>query len=399
MLARAGGSAVFRLLRLLLSWYTASVALTLVNKTIMNIFPYGSVLAAAQVGSGAVIDYVVLRRRGQTVCWGQVGPILWRVLPVSVAMLTSKLLTYFSYGLVPASMTQTVKASSPVFTVLLSWCWLGTVPRVETCLALVPIIIGVGLAATSELHFDFVGLLAALMANLPMVFHSLYAKQCLSGHKKIDTITFHLVTTTTAFVLLVPFNLYALVHLMARSAHVAAVSTPATIITAAPSLPSPSWSFALSSNPTFLVIQLMCMSCLSTYLAGVSALTFLNSVSPLTHQVSNTGKRAVIIGFSILHFRTPVSTSNIVGMCLAVAGFFCFGFMQRSTRKRKISDDSSARPSLSYDSQALGWGDEGGEGVDLSDTSVHSGPAEPDGVSYALGQRGEPGGQVKISIE
>ena len=46
----------------------------------------------------------------------------------------------------------------------------------------------------------------------------------------------------------------------------------------------------------------------------------LNEVAPVTHAVTNTVKRVVIILVSILVFRTPITGLGALGSALAIAG-------------------------------------------------------------------------------
>jgi solute carrier family 35, member E1 len=46
----------------------------------------------------------------------------------------------------------------------------------------------------------------------------------------------------------------------------------------------------------------------------------LNEVAPVTHAVTNTVKRVVIILASILFFRTPVTLTGMIGSAIAIAG-------------------------------------------------------------------------------
>lgn len=79
------------------------------------------------------------------------------VAPVSFGMVFNKMFTYLSYGLVPVSLTHTVKASSPIFAVLLSYFWMGRTFPKSVYLSLVPIVVGVSLASISEMEYNVRG--------------------------------------------------------------------------------------------------------------------------------------------------------------------------------------------------------------------------------------------------
>ena len=75
------------------------------------------------------------------------------VSPLAIAMVSTKLLTYISYGYIPASLTHTVKALQPFFNVLIVFLWTGEGVDRSTLLSLVPIVVGVVYASVNELEF------------------------------------------------------------------------------------------------------------------------------------------------------------------------------------------------------------------------------------------------------
>ena len=72
--------------------------------------------------------------------------------PLSVAMMCAKFLTYTSYGLIPVSLTHTVKALQPFFNVLLVFLWTGQSVDRPTFLSLIPIVFGVIYASVNEIQ-------------------------------------------------------------------------------------------------------------------------------------------------------------------------------------------------------------------------------------------------------
>ena len=65
------------------------------------------------------------------------------LLPLSVAMVATKLLTYISYSYIPASLTHTVKALQPFFNVLIVFLWTGEGVDRRIIFSLFPIVFGV----------------------------------------------------------------------------------------------------------------------------------------------------------------------------------------------------------------------------------------------------------------
>ena len=79
--------------------------------------------------------------------------LLRYILPLSIAMTFAKILTYTSYGLIPVSLTHTVKALTPFFNVFIVYLWVGESVSFPTLLSLIPIIVGVIYASVNEIEF------------------------------------------------------------------------------------------------------------------------------------------------------------------------------------------------------------------------------------------------------
>lgn len=82
---------------------------------------------------------------------------LWKTVrylyPLSLAMMCAKFLTYTSYGLIPVSLTHTVKALQPFFNVLLVFVWTRESVDSPTFLSLIPIVFGVIYASVNEIEY------------------------------------------------------------------------------------------------------------------------------------------------------------------------------------------------------------------------------------------------------
>ena len=115
---------------------------------------------------------------------------LWLIVryisPLALAMVTTKLLTYISYGYIPASLTHTVKALQPFFNVLIVFIWTGESVDRKTILTLFPIVFGVVYASVNELEslclssvivrFNTIGFISALISTIVGVSQSVYLK-------------------------------------------------------------------------------------------------------------------------------------------------------------------------------------------------------------------------------
>ncbi len=81
-------------------------------------------------------------------------------------MVISKALTYLSYEYVPVSLSHTAKATSPIFTVLLSYYLYKNIHIKETYVSLLLVVLGVILASTSEIQYNHIGFFSAIIATI-----------------------------------------------------------------------------------------------------------------------------------------------------------------------------------------------------------------------------------------
>ena len=77
----------------------------------------------------------------------------------------------------PVSYAHTVKASMPIFTVVITRVVLGTKHATLTYLSLLPIVGGVAVATLSEVSFDLMGLCTALAATCGFAVITIFSKQ------------------------------------------------------------------------------------------------------------------------------------------------------------------------------------------------------------------------------
>ena len=106
--------------------------------------------------------------------------------PLAVAMMTAKFLTYKSYGLIPVSLTHTIKALQPFFNVIIVFLWTGEILDTYTLLTLIPIVFGVIYASVNEIEFEsasavitrfvWVGFICALASTIVGVWQGVYLK-------------------------------------------------------------------------------------------------------------------------------------------------------------------------------------------------------------------------------
>jgi hypothetical protein len=156
LLRRAGPSALLSAF-LLTVWFSSSVCSTLVNKTLMDSFPYAVTLAAVHMASAALVDAGFMVWRGLPFTFRK--DIFISCLPIALMINFGKTLTYVSYGMVPASLTHTAKASSPVFSVIVSKLMFNQIPSLATSVQ------HAAMRLVSRWHADAVELISMMFSS------------------------------------------------------------------------------------------------------------------------------------------------------------------------------------------------------------------------------------------
>jgi len=288
-----------------IGWYIVSSTNGVLGKTVLSQFPYPMTVTMVHLASIALFSTPLLKMlqiRENESTWSHHKSIL---LPLAFGKFVSSVFSHISLWKVPVSYAHTVKASMPIFTVLISRFLLGERHSYSLYLSLFPIVLGVATATVTELSFDVIGLGSALIATAGFSLMNVYSKRAMK-----DTGMHHL----------------RLLHKLGQ-------------ISALMFLPV--WTLVdlttFRKDLSMEVVTLLAVDGFLHWIQNILAFTLLKMVVPLTYAVANVTKRISVITVSLLLLKNPVTATNVCGMLLAIGGVFCYNLAKYRENQAKDS--------------------------------------------------------------
>ncbi|CAF1067876.1 unnamed protein product [Adineta steineri] len=196
---------------------------------------------------------------------------------------------------IAVSFVATIKSSSPLFTVIISRIILGEKTGIWTKFSMVPITIGLGLCSSFELSFNSFGFLCALGTNIFECLQNVYSKVLISGDRyRYTAVELQFWASLVASIFQFPILCYN-VHILS----------------------------ALHSTSMTLAL-LYIFNGISYHIQSVAAYAVMAYISPITHSVANTVKRALLIWLSVLIFHNPVTFLSGFGTLTVIFGVILY---------------------------------------------------------------------------
>ncbi|ETV69994.1 hypothetical protein, variant [Aphanomyces astaci] len=235
---------------------------------------------------------------------------------------------------ISVSLSQTIKSSAPFFTVVLSYIVLGTPTTWRVSGTLVPIVLGLAWCCCCNVStslggpaFSFLsclGLLAALSANCTDCFQNVLSKKLLTSSSHAFSVT--------------QLQLYSSLVAMGLQAIYVVVDQATSSRRVSP-----------DGGQLFVALCLM-LNGMAYYVQSALAYRVMSLLSPVSHSVVSTLKRALLIVLSIYRYGEPATLGNYVGMMFVLGGVYLF---HRASRHRSKVDHVAAKMGQDDDANDL----------------------------------------------
>ncbi|CAI0468200.1 unnamed protein product [Linum tenue] len=185
------------------TWWALNVVFNIYNKKVLNAFPYPWLTSTLSLACGSLMMLVSWATRVADAPRVD-SEFLKSLLPVAIAHTIGHVAATVSMSKVAVSFTHIIKSGEPAFSVLVSGLVLGETFPLPVYLSLLPIIGGCALAAITELNFNVIGFMGAMVSNLAFVFRNIFSKKGMKG-KSISGMNYYACLSIMSLLILTPF--------------------------------------------------------------------------------------------------------------------------------------------------------------------------------------------------
>ncbi|KAK5815986.1 triose-phosphate transporter family-domain-containing protein [Linnemannia elongata] len=326
---------------LCLLWYLSSAVTNNIGKQIMNQFRYPITLTFVQFVFVSFFCFLLGTGFRMTTIRRPTMGIIQMTAPLVGFQVVGHVFSSFAISRVPLSVVHTIKALSPLFTVVFYRVILGTTYSKDVYISLVPLTAGVMLACRLSLEFNnLVGLVCALASMLVFVTQNVFTKKILFSNKakqqqlgnkegtkqddddigssnsqKLDKINILFYSSTMAAICMIPIWLYAEgLGLM---------------------FPDESGVYHHASGHSsgfWGVSWLLFLNGVSHFFQNIFAFSVLALTSPVTYSIASLIKRIVVIVASIVYFHQTLGTTQWTGVCLTFWGLWLYNSAKNAAK-------------------------------------------------------------------
>ncbi|CAF4565146.1 unnamed protein product [Rotaria socialis] len=179
----------FQIGSLCLVWYSSSAVGNVIVKELLEVFPFPLTVTLAQLLSIWILCVPLMQ------VWKVPPPEYLHqnriyyfkvIIPLAIGKFLAQLSSHVSLWKVPVSYSHTIKATMPLFTVVLSRLILREKQTSTIYLTLIPIVVGVVIASVTELSFNMTGLISALLSTFGFSLQNIYSKKAKYDQRRIQ---------------------------------------------------------------------------------------------------------------------------------------------------------------------------------------------------------------------
>lgn len=277
-------------------------------------------LLSAAVASPMIVRHIPGMRKPVTGIARNIGwPKLMDMAKLSVFNVVGHALSTVAISRVPVSTVHTIKALTPLFTVMSFHFLFDIHYSFMTYLSLLPLTLGVMMACTS-LSFsanDLVGLGTALASTLIFVAQSIYSKnligrgegpsKLLEKEGKLDKVNILYYSSACSVLMMIPMALYYDGSAILFGDRASSSST-----------------YTGNSASLAYICTMIIANGVSQFFQTFLAFTVLALVSPVTYSIASLFKRVFVICFAIIWFGQSVSSLQWCGIVLTFFGLYLY---------------------------------------------------------------------------
>ncbi|KAF9909092.1 suppressor of loss of ypt1 [Lobosporangium transversale] len=332
---------------LCLLWYLSSAVTNNIGKQIMNQFRYPVTLTFVQFVFVSLFCFILGSVFKMTTIRKPTMGILQMTAPLVGFQVVGHMFSSVAISRVPLSFVHTIKALSPLFTVIFYRVILGTTYNRDVYISLIPLTAGVMLACRLSLEFNnLVGLVCALASTLVFVTQNVFTKKILFSNKakqeklgglgnkevtkeddpvedigtnaqKLDKINILFYSSTMAAICMIPIWLYA--------EGVGLLFPEETGV-----------NHAVYSSNFWGIAWLLFLNGTSHFFQNIFAFSVLAITSPVTYSIASLVKRIVVIVASIIYFHQTLGATQWTGVCLTFWGLWLYNSAKNSAKVRPV---------------------------------------------------------------
>lgn len=306
---------------LCLCWYLSSALSSNTGKVILSHHRLPVSLTLYQFGFISLFTYIITQRPFNLTKLKTFDKHVFKsVSPMALFQIGGHVLTSMAISRVPVSTVHTIKALSPLFTVL-SYKFLFRVNySTQTYLSLLPLTLGVMLAMSFDMSLlNTGGLIYAFLSTFVFVSQNIFCKKLLPSEtqklssQKLDKLNLLFYSSLMAFTSMIPLWFYS------DFGHIW------NLIFVGTSVERPvGFSLYILSNGFVHFAQ------------NLVAFAILAATSPVTYSIASLTKRIAVICLAIVYFKQSIHFIQMVGIVLTGVGLYLYNKSKQDVNKGEI---------------------------------------------------------------